>query len=351
MSGDCPYVLGFEPVLMEKVWGGRRLERYGKRLEAGKSYGESWELCDLAATAASGGGGGAARSVIDRGPWAGRTIGEAVAAWGADLVGAGVWSRIGGDATPAFPLLIKFLDAREHLSVQVHPSPAFAAAHDWAHLKTESWLVVEAEEAELPKGVTEPPSVFKGIEPGVDAEGFAASIPAGEVVGHLTRHAAVPGECHTLPSGTCHALGGGVLVLEVQTPSDTTFRVYDWAAEYGRSGRELHVDDAKACLSFDEGGGQSTPAAERGPEAAGAAVVAETEWYRMRSVRTEGPVRIEGGLCRVVVGLSGAGRVEAGASGSAALEAGRTLLVPACAPGFEVVGEGGSVSACVVDVL
>ena len=348
---DRPYVLGFEPILKEKVWGGRRLERYGKRLEAGRSYGESWELADLGSTAVSGGGGGAARSVIDRGPMAGRTIGEAIRAWGADLLGDAVWARVSRDDGPAFPLLVKFLDAREHLSVQVHPSPAFAAAHDWAHLKTESWLVMEAEEAVLPGGVTEAPAVFKGIEGGVGSAAFSGSIRAGDVARHLSRHAAVAGECHTLPSGTCHALGGGVLVLEVQTPSDTTFRVYDWAGEYGRGGRELHVEDAMACIEFGADGGQAAPAAVRAGGANGS-VVAETDWYRIHAVTCEAgaSAAFVGGGCRVVVGLEGAGGLVADGATSE-LEAGRTLLVPASVREAAVSGGSDGLRAAVVEVL
>src|SRR3954449_8820131 len=112
-----PYPLTFEPILLEKVWGGRRLEAFGKLLPAGKPIGESWELADLEATSASGAGGGAARSVIANGELMGRAIGEAIDLWDPALRRADAsWPPRG------FPLLIKFLDARENLSVQVHPS-------------------------------------------------------------------------------------------------------------------------------------------------------------------------------------------------------------------------------------
>jgi hypothetical protein len=133
----------FEPILLEKVWGGRRLERYGKKLPPGKLIGESWEVADLPATSESGAGGGPARSVIANGALAGRTLHDALELWGEGLLGPKPpWP--GG----AYPLLVKFLDARENLSVQVHPSPAYAAAHPGAHLKTECWYVLQAGIAE-----------------------------------------------------------------------------------------------------------------------------------------------------------------------------------------------------------
>ncbi|MDQ7012819.1 MAG: class I mannose-6-phosphate isomerase [Planctomycetota bacterium] len=234
-----PYVLTFEPILKEKVWGGRRLGRLGKVLPRGVDVGESWEIADLASTSSGGGGGGAARSIIANGPLAGNSLHDAMTLWGEGLLGGAQPSGAGG-----FPLLVKFLDAREHLSVQVHPSPAYACAHPEAHLKTECWYVVDAEPGSV---------IYKGVKPGVTREDVAGALRTGQGEGVVELLAAVPavvGECHNLPSGTVHALGAGVLVAEVQTPSDTTFRVYDWAKEYGRAGRELHVEQALACIDF-----------------------------------------------------------------------------------------------------
>ncbi|MEM0983761.1 MAG: type I phosphomannose isomerase catalytic subunit [Planctomycetota bacterium] len=269
--------LVFEPILKEKVWGATRLAKYGKRLDAGKLYGESWEIADLATTSTSGGGGGAALSVVADGPHAGKTINELVRTLGRDLLGdARPFENASG---PAFPLLIKYLDAGQHLSVQVHPSPAYAAAHPDAHLKTESWVVLEAEPATLPSGETIDPVIYAGINPGVDAPTFAQAARDGTVERLLMKHPARVGDCWTLPSGTCHALGAGVLVAEVQTPSDTTFRVYDWAAEYERSGRELHLEQAVECIDFE----RAEPIEPR----SGEGVVAETEFYAIETIGLE----------------------------------------------------------------
>ncbi len=228
------YPLTFTPIYKEKVWGGRTLEKLGRTLPGGPNalIGESWELADLAQTSVSGGGGGSERSVIANGPLAGETFADVIREAGSDILGGLTLTPDGG-----FPILLKFLDARQHLSVQVHPSPAFADEHDDAFLKSEAWYVLDADPGAV---------IYKGVKPGVTREQFRQAIEQDQVEPLLITVPVKPGDCHYLPSGTCHALGAGVLVAEVQTPSDTTFRVYDW----GRTGRELHVDQAIQCIEF-----------------------------------------------------------------------------------------------------
>ena len=228
------YPLTFKPIYKEKVWGGRTLEKLGRTLpgDSNTLIGESWELADLAQTSVSGGGGGAERSVIANGPLAGKTLADAIREAGADLLGGLTLTPDGG-----FPILLKFLDARQHLSVQVHPSPAYAEKHSDAFLKSEAWYILAAELDAV---------IYKGVKPGVTPQQFREAIEQNRVEPLLITVPVKPGDCHYLPSGTCHALGEGVLVAEVQTPSDTTFRVYDW----GRTGRELHVDQAIECIDF-----------------------------------------------------------------------------------------------------
>ncbi len=229
-----PYPLLLRPIILEKVWGGRRLESLGKVLpNPGAKYGESWELADMSATSASGAGGGAIRSSIANGELRGKTLHDAAALWGDAMLGRSP------QPDSNFPLLIKFLDAAENLSVQVHPSPTYAAATPNAFLKTECWYIIAADPGAL---------IYKGIRPDITRDQFAALARAGDpaLVNAMIALPAVPGECHNLPSGTVHALGAGVLVAEVQTPSDTTYRVYDW----GRTGREMHIEQTLKCATF-----------------------------------------------------------------------------------------------------
>lgn len=224
------YPLIFEPILKPKIWGGRNLETLtGKRLPDGAKIGESWEVADLEDD----------QSVVARGPARGRTLGELTREWGAGLIGNAPLFE------GRFPLLIKFLDAQETLSVQVHPDEAMARRLGGrVRVKNEAWYVIDA----LPEGF-----IYRGVRKGADAEALRRAIDEQRVETVLNRVAVRPGHCYYLPSGTIHALGAGVVVAEVQTPSDTTYRVYDWGRidpSTGRS-RDLHLEEALRCISYD----------------------------------------------------------------------------------------------------
>ena len=224
----CPLV--FEPILKPKIWGGRRLEKtLNKPLPPDEAVGESWEVADLEED----------QSVVRDGPARGKTLGQLVKEWGADLLGSAELFE------GRFPLLIKYLDAREHLSVQVHPDEAMARRLGGSvRVKNEAWYVVDAEEDGC---------IYRGFKTGVAREDFLAAVENGTVASTLNRIPVKPGQCYFLPSGTVHALGAGVLVAEIQTPSDVTYRVYDWDRvdpATGR-GRELHIPEALECASFE----------------------------------------------------------------------------------------------------
>ncbi len=226
------YPLRFEPIYKEKVWGGRALADLGRSLPAGASVGESWELADLGQSSTSGGGGGPERSTIANGPHAGRTLHALLVDHRDELMG-----RLAPNVHGEFPLLVKFLDANANLSLQVHPNPTYAEAHPEAFLKSEAWYIVAAEPGAV---------IYKGVRPDTTREQFRQAIADNTVEDLVIAVEVEPGQVHYLPSGTCHALGAGILVAEVQTPSDTTFRVYDW----GREGRELHIEQALQCIDF-----------------------------------------------------------------------------------------------------
>ena len=221
--------LVFEPLLVPKPWGGRRLAGLLNKFLAGEQpIGESWEIASLPG----------AESRVRGGPFDGYSLEELVTRRTRALVG-GV-PLVDG----RFPLLIKFLDARENLSVQVHPLPA---PDDPLGLrpgiKHEAWYVVQAEPgAEL----------FIGLKPGVTPADLRSAASTSRMAELLRRWPARAGQCYYLPSGIPHALGAGVLVAEVQTPSDITYRLYDWDRR-GLDGlpRELHIDDALRSIRAD----------------------------------------------------------------------------------------------------
>jgi len=232
------YPLKFQPRFVEKMWGGRQIESsLGKKLPGEKPIGESWEIYDFPPGVVDGSGQWVS-AAVSNGPLAGRTLHQLVQQFGKDLHGS--VPLVGASQ---FPILIKYLDAREDLSVQVHPDETCAAAHAGAHLKSEAWYIVSHEPGA---------KLYKGLVPGTSREQFRQAIQAGTVEQHIKTIPVKDGQCYYLPSGTIHALGAGILVAEVQTPSDTTFRVYDFNRVDPSTGklRTLHVDQALDCIDF-----------------------------------------------------------------------------------------------------
>ena len=223
------YPLTFHPIFKERVWGGREMERlYQKKLPAGKPIGESWEISDRPGDV----------SVMANGPLAGENLRWLMENHRAELL---------GDAKPAnknrFPLLCKILDAREKLSLQVHP-PVPGAVELGGEPKTEMWFIADAAPgAEL----------FVGLKRGVTRAEFEKKIKTGEVAECFHRVPVRAGDAMFLPSGRVHAIGAGLVIFEIQQNSDTTYRVFDWN-RVGLDGkpRELHVAQSLASIDFND---------------------------------------------------------------------------------------------------
>jgi mannose-6-phosphate isomerase len=235
------YPLKFQPRLLEKMWGGRKLESLlNKKLPPGKSIGESWELYDFPPGIIDNSNKWVS-STISNGPLAGRTLHEIIEDFGPALHGDVPLIPPHGQ----FPILIKFLDARENLSVQVHPDAAYAAAKPGAHLKTEAWYILDAEPGSI---------IYKGLKRGIDRAALRHAIATDSVEQTLQKTPAKPGHHVFLSSGTVHALGAGIVLAEIQTPSDTTFRLFDFNRIDPSTGqpRKLHIDEALDVINFEE---------------------------------------------------------------------------------------------------
>ena len=220
--------LVFEPLFMERVWGGRRLETLlGKRLEPGVRIGESWELVDRED----------AQSVVHEGPLRGLTLNELWTRQRAEVFGPGL------GYAPRFPLLFKILDAQDRLSVQVHP-PAAVAGRLGGEPKTEMWFILDA---------LLDSDLYAGLKRGVTRADFEAALAAGSVAEKIHSFPIKAGDAMFIPSGRIHAIGAGNLIIEVQQNSDTTYRVFDWN-RLGLDGqpRALHVAESLASIDFDD---------------------------------------------------------------------------------------------------
>lgn len=300
--------LRFEPYLRPMVWGGRALaELLGKRLHSSEPYGESWELSDHPHH----------RSVVAAGPAQGRTICQLMEEHRPALFGQAA------DQHTQFPWLVKFLDACDWLSVQVHPDE-HSVRHLWPGegSKTEAWFVIDAKPGSR---------IYAGLLPGVDDERFRKAIASGAVVDYLHSFEPRPGDCVFLPAGTVHALGGGVLLAEVQQTSDATFRVFDWNRKdaQGKS-RQLHVEQALACIDWKRG--PVEPVRVEGFGAAGVPprkLLVECPYFRLEYLQSDEPIRCGGNGClQMLIVLRGEGQWDTGN----AIRAGEVWLLPASMP-------------------
>ena len=219
--------LTFQPIFMERIWGGRRLEsRFGKSLPPKTQIGESWEIVDRPE----------AQSVVARGPLKGKTLHE-------------LWTKhrssIFGEVpdAPRFPLLIKLLDAREKLSLQVHP-PEQVARKLGGEPKTEFWYVADADPgAELLLGFCKPET----------RDQFEKALREGTAADYVHKISVKPGDAAFLPAGRLHAVSAGNLLIEVQQNSDSTYRVFDWNRVDDRGKpRQLHIEQALQCIDFND---------------------------------------------------------------------------------------------------
>lgn len=221
------YPLLFEENLHETVWGGSRIARW-KGLPAADHIGESWEVSAVPASPC----------VVKNGAWAGSRLTDVIAACPEQVLGRAVCARYGG----RMPLLVKFIDARGNLSVQVHPDDAMAQREHGKFGKTEMWYVLDAEPGAC---------LYSGFRQQLSPEEYKRKVADGTLVDALARHEVHKGDVFYIPAGRIHAICSGVLLAEVQQSSDVTYRIYD----YGRPGldgrpRELHTGLAAQALDY-----------------------------------------------------------------------------------------------------
>ncbi|MHC5083359.1 MAG: type I phosphomannose isomerase catalytic subunit [Planctomycetota bacterium] len=293
------YPLKFKPIFKERIWGGQKMrEAFGKNLPDSVKIGESWELADLPED----------KSEIVNGPLAGRTIDNVLAEFTRQITGIDHYQ-------PPFPLLIKILDAQDDLSVQVHPDADVCARTGKGDPKTECWYILD----KTPDG-----SIYKGMKPGTTKEQFAAAIKDGTCADYLEKVPVTIGQCHFLPSGTCHAIGAGLLIAEIQQPSDTTYRVFDWnrVDPATGQGRQLHVEDALESIHFDPSG-DNLSVEDKGR------LVDAPEFKVDKRHLTVGQEVLLSGQMQVLVIASGAGTITGQDAPDVEFTKGDTMLIPA----------------------
>ena len=291
------YPLKFEPIYKERIWGGKFLhEVFGRQMPKGKRIGESWELSDLPND----------KSKIINGELAGKTLLEAITEYSKEITGI--------DKFPLpFPLLIKLLDCGDVLSVQVHPDREACVRMGKGDLKTECWYIIQAKPGAV---------IYKGLKQGVTREKFEKAIKDGTVDKMLNKVEVQPGECHHLPAGTVHAIGAGLLIAEIQTPSDTTYRVFDWnrVDDKGKP-RAMHIEESLESIHYDSSGDNlSVNSVGR---------LADCEFFKVdKGHQTRKCEVLLSGQMKTLIILNGYGSFE-NQDGTVEFGAGQTILIPA----------------------
>ncbi len=311
------YPLTFHPIFKDRIWGGREMERlYQKKLPTGRPIGESWEISDRPGDV----------SVIANGPLAGKNLRWLMENHRAELL---------GDAKPAaknrFPLLCKILDAREKLSLQVHP-PASKAAEPGGEPKTEMWFIA---------GAAPGAELFVGLNRGVTRETFEKKIKNGTVAECFHRIPVRAGDAMFLPSGRVHAIGAGLVIFEIQQNSDTTYRVFDWnRVGLGGKPRELHVAQSLASIDFNDFEPALIQSKFSGDTLIQRCSLVDDPLFKVETWRMNASagVSLKPGTLQIIAGLSGRLEIQSDPT-SVKLSAGQFCLVPACLERTEVLAK------------
>jgi mannose-6-phosphate isomerase len=227
------YPIKFEPFLKDKIWGGNSLAKnWGKKADLSRLIGESWELSAVQENL----------SIISNGFLAGNNIEEIIEVYMGDITGDAVFEKYGNE----FPLLIKLIEAKQDLSVQVHPNDKIARARHNAYGKTEMWYILESEpSAKIYSGFTHP----------VTKEIFNNLLSEGKIIELLNAESAKYGDVFFTPAGRIHAIGAGTVLVEIQQTSDVTYRIFDWNRKDNKGkSRDLHIDLALDAIDYDATG-------------------------------------------------------------------------------------------------
>ena len=314
-----PYPIRFREIYKEVAWGGSRLKTLlGKAIPSAKT-GESWEISDH----------GADTSSVAGGAFAGKeTLRTLCEKYPREILG----SALAAKHRQKFPLLLKFIDANDTLSVQVHPDDDYARTHEngaWG--KTEAWYIVAAEPGSR---------LVKGLKHGTKKDEFKRLLVAGRVEECLNSFEVSPGDVIHIAAGTVHAIGGGILLAEIQQTSDLTYRVYDWN-RLGLDGkpRETHLEKALDVINFD---GPDDSAKLHCPPGPGIQRMAECKKLALDVLTLDGGSyeSITGGeRFEILCAVEGSGSV-AWSDGKTDFRAGTSLLIPAAIGTYSIKSDG-----------
>ena len=306
----------FTPILKNTIWGGTKIAPFKNIQTSLRKIGESWEMSGVKGN----------ETVVSEGPEAGRKLNELVAEQREKLVGRANFERFGAE----FPLLVKFIDARDDLSIQVHPDDETARRQGRERGKTEMWYLMSSEpEATL----------LCGLKRKISPEEYKKMVAEKTITEAIARYPVGEGDCFFLPAGRIHAIGSGCFLAEIQQTSDVTYRIYDFDRhdDLGRP-RELHTELAAESINYDvlpDYQTHYTPAKNQRVQ------LVECPYFTTSVYDLDQPINLDYTALDsfvILIGLSGAGIVTEADGTRFVLRAGETILLPATTGRLSVEG-------------
>lgn len=312
------YPFKFKPILKSTLWGGERIIPYKEIADDRKCVGESWELSGVKGN----------ESVIANGGLAGMTLPELIEREGARLLGKANYERFGNE----FPLLIKFIDARQDLSIQVHPDDRLAAVRHGSKGKTEMWYVVSADDGAR---------LRSGFAREVTPREYVESVEDNTITDLLAEYEIKAGDVFFLPAGRVHSIGAGAFIAEIQQTSDITYRIYDFnRRDADGNTRELHTELAKDAISYEVEKDYRTHYMERENDGV---VLVDCPYFTTSLYRLTAGTKLELASLDsflVLIAVEGKAVITDDSGNTVGVHQGETVLLPADTRSVNIVPDG-----------
>lgn len=306
----------FKPLLVQTIWGGEKIVPFKKLDSALTNVGESWEISGVKNS----------ETVVDGGEYDGVALNALVEKLGAKLVGADNYKRFGNE----FPLLIKFIDARDDLSIQVHPTDEIAVRQGRQRGKTEMWYLM---------GSDEDAKLYSGLKMKLTPEEYTAMVENDTICDALAQYNVKEDDVFFLPAGRIHAIGTGCFLAEIQQTSDVTWRIYDFhRKQKDGSYRELHTKQASEAIDYTV---ESDYRTDYRPQKNQGVNLVNCQYFNTAVYDLDEPMTIDYSELDsfvILIGLKGEGTVTDAEGNTTSLKAGETILIPASNPTIKVEG-------------
>lgn len=306
----------FNPLLKQTIWGGDKIISFKHLSEKIDHVGESWEISGVKDN----------ESVVKDGEYAGRTLNSLVSELQGDLIGKDNYMRFGND----FPLLIKFIDARQDLSIQVHPTDEIARQQGKERGKTEMWYIMDSE----PNA-----HLRSGLKQKITPEQYKAMVEDDTICDAIADYAVQEGDCFFLPAGRIHSIGTGCFLAEIQQTSDVTYRIYDFKRK-DKDGnyRQLHTKEAAECINYNVESDYRTHYTEARNQ--GVSLV-QCPYFCTAVYDLDEPMSLDYSELDsfvILIGIKGCGTVTDNEGNEVTLQAGESILIPATTELLKITG-------------